>query len=238
MILGKYKTLLFDVDDTLLDFNLAENAALTRLFEQEKMAVTPTMLARYKEINEGLWRAFERGEVSKSELHNTRFSKFFKEYGIDVDGEYFEAGFQKYLQEAHNYVEGAYDVIAQLAENYDLYVVSNGKTPTQNKRLMDAGLAKYFKGIFISEQTGYQKPMIEFFDYVFARIDGFDQNKTLIIGDSLTADVKGGLRAGIDTCWFNIRGIDNISDIQPHYEIKKLHELHRLLENNKILASI
>ena len=238
MILGKYKTLLFDVDDTLLDFNLAENAALTRLFEQEKMAVTPTMLARYKEINEALWRAFEREEVSKSELHNTRFSNFFEEYGIDVDGEYFEAGFQKYLQEAHNYVEGAYDVIAQLAENYDLYVVSNGKTTTQNKRLMDAGLAKYFKGIFISEQTGYQKPMIEFFDYVFARIDGFDQNKTLIIGDSLTADVKGGLRAGIDTCWFNIRGIDNISDIQPHYEIKKLHELHRLLENNKILASI
>lgn len=236
--MGKYETLLFDVDDTLLDFDLSENDALTRLFEQENMTVTPEMIARYKEVNEALWRAFERGEVSKSVLHNTRFSNFFKEYGIDVDGEHFEAGFQKYLQEAHFYVEGAYDVIAQLAENYDLYVVSNGKTTTQNKRLIDADLAKYFKGIFVSEQTGYQKPMIEFFDYVFTRIDGLDKNKTLIIGDSLTADIKGGLRAGIDTCWFNIRDIENTSDIQPHYEIKKLQELHTLLENKKILANV
>ena len=156
------------MDDTLLDFDVAENAALTRLFEQENITVTPEMLARYKEINEGLWRAFERGEVTKNVLHNTRFSKFFKEYGIDVDGEYFEGEFQKYLQEAHYYVEGAYEVIEQLAEEYDLYVVSNGKTITQNKRLAD-------------------------------------------------------------TCWFNIRDIDNTSDVHPHYEIKKLHELHTLL---------
>ena len=154
MILGKYQTLLFDVDDTLLDFNLAENAALTRLFEQENMNVTPAMLTRYKEINEGLWRAFERGEVTKSVLHNTRFSQFFKEYGIDVDGAHFETGFQRYLQEAHYYVEGAYDVIAKLAETYDLYIVSNGKMATQNKRLLDADLAKYFKGILSRSKRG------------------------------------------------------------------------------------
>lgn len=236
--MGKYETLLFDVDDTLLDFNLAENAALTRLFEQEKMTVTLAMLTRYKEINNGLWRAFERGEVTKSVLHNTRFSEFFKGYGMEVDGAHFEAEFQKFLQEAHDYVEGAYEVIAQLAESYDLYVVSNGKTATQNKRLMDADLARYFKGIFISEQTGYQKPMTQFFDYVFTRIDGLDKDKTLIIGDSLTADIKGGLQAGIHTCWFNIHNIENVTDIKPHYEIKKLHELHMLLENEKILASV
>ena len=236
--MGKYQTLLFDVDDTLLDFNLAENAALTRLFEQENMTVTPAMLTRYKEINEGLWRAFERGEVTKSVLHNTRFSRFFEEYGITVDGAHFEAGFQRYLQEAHYYVEGAYDVIAELAEMYDLYIVSNGKMATQNKRLLDADLAKYFKGIFISEQTGYQKPMIEFFDYVFAHVEGLDRNKTLIIGDSLTADIKGGLQAGIHTCWFNIHDIENTSDIQPHYEIKKLHELHSIVESKEILAGV
>lgn len=229
MILGKYETLLFDVDDTLLDFDVAENAALARLFEQENVTVTTAMLARYKEINEAMWRAFERGEVTKSVLHNTRFSKFFKEYGMEVDGAYFEEVFQKYLQEAHYFVEGAYEIIAKLAKDYDLYVVSNGKTMTQNKRLANADLAKYFEGIFISEQTGYQKPMIEFFDYVFTRIDGLDKDKTLIVGDSLTSDITGGLRAGIDTCWFNIHGIDNTSDVHPHYEIKKLHELHTLL---------
>ncbi|WP_155594034.1 YjjG family noncanonical pyrimidine nucleotidase [Lysinibacillus cavernae] len=225
----KYKTLLFDVDDTLLDFDLAENAALDRMFKEENIPTTPEMIARYKEINESMWRAFERGEVTKNTLHNTRFAIALKEFGIEVDGVYFESLFQKYLQEAHHYVEGAYDVIAQLAEQYHLYVVSNGVTITQNKRLVDANLAQYFKGIFISEQTGYQKPMPAFFDYVFDRIEHFDKDKTLIIGDSLTSDVKGGLQSGIDTCWFNIHNIENISGIEPHYEIKELHELHDLL---------
>ena len=227
--MSKYETLLFDVDDTLLDFDLAEEAALSRLFEQENIAVTPAMIARYKEINESMWRAFERGELTKNTLHNTRFSIALKEFGIEVDGEYFESVFQKYLQEAHFYVDGAYELIAQLAENYNLYVVSNGVTKTQNKRLVAADLAKYFKAIFISEQTGYQKPMPAFFDYVFERIEGLNKDKTLIIGDSLTSDVKGGLLAGIDTCWFNIRNLHNTTDIQPHYEIKKLHELQLLL---------
>ncbi|MGE8000339.1 YjjG family noncanonical pyrimidine nucleotidase [Lysinibacillus sp. NPDC093190] len=227
----KYETLLFDVDDTLLDFDLAENAALDRLFKQENIAVTGAMIARYKEINESMWRAFERGEVSKDALHNTRFSIALKEFGFEVDGEYFEAIFQKYLKEAHHYVDGAYEVIEQLADSYELYVVSNGKTITQNKRLEDANLAQFFNGVFISEQTGYQKPMPAFFDYVFGRIDNINKDKTMIIGDSLTSDVKGGLQAGIDTCWFNIRNIENTSDIQPHFEIKKLHDLHLLLDN-------
>lgn len=229
----KYEILLFDVDDTLLDFDLAENAALDRMFKEENIVVTSEMIARYKEINESMWRAFERGEVTKNILHNTRFSMALKEFGIEVDGTYFESLFQKYLREAHHYVDGAYEVIAQLANHYHLYVVSNGVTVTQNKRLVDANLAQYFKGIFISEQTGYQKPMPDFFDYVFERIDHFDKEKALIIGDSLTSDIKGGLQSGIDTCWFNIRNVENTSGIEPHYEIKKLQDLHDLL-NQKV----
>ncbi|WP_336635068.1 YjjG family noncanonical pyrimidine nucleotidase [Lysinibacillus fusiformis] len=229
----KYEILLFDVDDTLLDFDLAENAALDRMFKEENIVVTSEMIARYKEINESMWRAFERGEVTKNTLHNTRFSIAFKEFGIEIDGTYFESLFQKYLREAHHYVEGAYEVIAQLANHYHLYVVSNGVTITQNKRLVDANLAQYFKGIFISEQTGYQKPMPDFFDYVFERIDHFNKEKALIIGDSLTSDIKGGLQSGIDTCWFNIRNVENTSGIEPHYEIKKLQDLHDLL-NQKV----
>ncbi|WP_341299486.1 YjjG family noncanonical pyrimidine nucleotidase [Lysinibacillus sp. FSL H8-0500] len=227
----KYETLLFDVDDTLLDFNVAENAALAQVFQQENIATTPAMIARYKEINDSMWRAFERGEITKNTLHNTRFAVALKEFGFEVDGAYVETVFQKYLQQAHPYVEGAYEVIAHLAEHYDLYVVSNGVTITQNKRLTDAKLAPYFKGIFVSEQTGYQKPMPAFFDYVFERIERFQKDKALIIGDSLTSDIKGGLQAGIDTCWFNIHNIENTSTITPHYEITALHELHGLLSH-------
>ncbi|GLC89183.1 YjjG family noncanonical pyrimidine nucleotidase [Lysinibacillus piscis] len=227
--MAKYETLLFDVDDTLLDFDLAENAALQQLFQQEHIDATPAMITRYKEINEAMWRSFERGEVSKEALHNTRFAVALKEFGLEVDGPYFEEVFQHYLQEAHHYVDGAYETIEMLANHYELYIVSNGKTTTQNKRLASADLAPYFKDIFISEQTGYQKPMPDFFNYVFQRIDNFKREKTLIVGDSLTSDVKGGLLAGIDTCWFNIHNITNTSDIKPHYEIKKLQELHHIL---------
>lgn len=224
-----YKTLLFDVDDTLLDFDVAENAALAQVFQQENIPATPEMIARYKEINEAMWRAFERGEITKSALHNTRFAIALQEFGFEVDGAHLEAVFQQYLQQAHPYVEGAYEVITQLAEHYDLYVVSNGITTTQNKRLTDANLAPYFKGIFVSEQTGYQKPMPAFFDYVFERIEDFQKEQTLIIGDSLTSDIKGGLQAGIDTCWFNIHHLENTSAITPHYEIQTLQELYGLL---------
>ncbi|MEG0450287.1 MAG: YjjG family noncanonical pyrimidine nucleotidase [Lysinibacillus sp.] len=227
--MSKYEVLLFDVDDTLLDFDLSEGVALEKLFAQENVQVTPEMLVRYKEINESMWRAFERGEVEKQTLHNTRFSVFFKEYGIEVDGAHFEAGFQQHLENAYHFVEGAYELIASLSKKHSLYVVSNGKTTTQNKRLKQAKLMQYFDGIFISEQTGYQKPMPAFFDYVFDHVKGINKKSTLIIGDSLTADVKGGLQYGIDTCWFNYHNVEQPKDIKPDYEIKQLKELYEVL---------
>ncbi|MCM3727834.1 YjjG family noncanonical pyrimidine nucleotidase [Neobacillus cucumis] len=226
----KYQPLLFDVDDTLLDFAAAEASALKLLFESQSITLTKEMEAHYKKINYGLWKAFEEGHIERDEVVNTRFSLLFKEYGKNVDGILLENNYRGYLEEGHQLIKGAFELISGLQNHFDLYIVTNGVSKTQDKRLRDSGLHPLFKEIFVSEDTGFQKPMKEFFDYVFARIANFSPEHTLIIGDSLSSDIKGGQLAGLDTCWFNPAGKPNHTEIIPTYEIQNLNELYQILD--------
>lgn len=228
--MSKYKTLLFDIDDTLLDFSSAENEALHRLFAENGLGLTIEIENHYKEINRGLWSAFERGEVSREDVVNTRFERLFNAYGKNTDSKRLGMRYQQFLAENHDLIEGASELINSLASDFDLYIVTNGVSKTQYKRLHESGLYPFFKDIFVSEDTGYQKPMKEYFDYVFSHITSLDQSSTLIIGDSLSSDIKGGLNAGIHTCWFNPDQKVNYTQEQPVYEIKHLAELHRILK--------
>ncbi|HFK1545629.1 YjjG family noncanonical pyrimidine nucleotidase [Bacillus albus] len=226
----KYKTLLFDVDDTLLDFQKAEKLALRMLFEERGIPLTKEVEAQYKKINKSLWDAFEEGEINRDEVVNTRFSILLKEYGEEVDGILFENNYRSYLEEGNQLMQGAFEFISQIQSEYDLYIVTNGVSKTQDKRLRNAGLHPLFQGIFVSEDTGFQKPRKEYFDYVFARIPNFAPEEGLIIGDSLSADIKGGYVAGIDTCWFNPEKKLNHSEIVPTYEVQNFEELYALLK--------
>ena len=228
----KYKTLLFDVDDTLLDFQKAEKSALRMLFEEKGMSLTSEIEAQYKKINKSLWTAFEEGEINRDEVVNTRFSILFKEYGEEVDGILFENNYRSYLEEGNQLMEGALQFINQIQSEYDLYIVTNGISKTQDKRLRNAGLHALFQDVFVSEDTGFQKPMKEYFDYVFERIPNFAPEEGLIIGDSLSADIKGGYVAGIDTCWFNPERKLNDSGIIPTYEVHNFEELEALLKQH------
>lgn len=226
----KYQTLFFDVDDTLLDFGAAENLALHLLFEEQNIPLTTEIESHYQKINQGLWRSFEEGKINREEVLNTRFSILFHEYGQEMDGVLLEKKYRSYLEEGHHLVEGALELITNLQHDYDLYIVTNGVSKTQEKRLRKSGLYPLFKNIFVSEATGYQKPMKEYVDYVFARIPHFFMEQGLIIGDSLSSDMKGGQIAGIDTCWFNPGIKTNDTKIRPTYQIQRLDELYRVLE--------
>ncbi|MEK4427364.1 YjjG family noncanonical pyrimidine nucleotidase [Solibacillus sp. FSL K6-1523] len=234
----QYQFLLFDLDDTLLDFKAAEQLALPKLFKAQQFPLTEEVYQVYKEINKGLWHALEQGEITQQELMATRFAKTFEALGKKVDGRALDAEFRGYLAESKVFVEGAFELIQSLAPNYELYVTSNGISETQTKRIQVTGLAPYFKHVFASEETGYQKPLKPFFDYVFERIPQFDPEKTMIIGDSYSADIVGGAGAGIDTCWLNPERKEAHAMIQPTYTIDTLSQLIPILDRAKSLQKI
>jgi 2-haloacid dehalogenase len=230
----QYQFLLFDLDDTLLDFHAAETFALPKLFEAHQFSLTPEVRNVYKEINAGLWQALEEGQITREQLMETRFGKTFEHFGKKVDGRALDTEYRSYLEECKVFVEGAFEVIQALAPTYELYITSNGISDTQFKRLELTGLSPYFKQVFVSEHTGYQKPMKQFFDYVFERIPHFNPAKALIIGDSYSADIVGGAGAGIDTCWLNPLHKEATRDIQPTYTIEKLEQLLLILEQSEM----
>lgn len=227
--MSQYKTLLFDLDDTILDFGAAEKYAFRTLMEELQVPYTEELVARYKKINHALWDAFEEGVIEREEVTNTRFAKLFAEYGKQVDGIAIDLQYRSHLEECIVFVDGALELIETLHGQFDLYITSNGVSSTQAKRMRLTGLDKYFKNVFVSEAAGAHKPMKEFFDYVFHRIPNFDSEKTMIIGDSLTADVRGGFDAGIATCWLNPEGKPNTIGAEPTYNIRHLNELYKII---------
>lgn len=225
----RYTTLLFDVDDTLLDFQAAESQALKALFEKEGLNFTSDKEKLYKEVNEARWRAFETGEMSRDEVVNGRFGAFFQLLNHEVDSLAMEQAYRAFLNEGHQLLGNSLEVVQHFAEKADLYIVTNGVSKTQFKRLEDSKLLPYFKEVIVSEDTGYQKPMIEFFEYTFAKIPNLNKAQTVIIGDSLSSDIQGGINAEIDTIWLRPDTPKTPLAIEPTHQIRQLEDLYSLL---------
>lgn len=225
-----YEFLLLDMDDTILDFKQAEHVALGKTLESFGLTPTEEVCARYSRINQGYWEMLERKEVTREELKSARFRDLFAEYGITADSRECAVRYMENLAEGHDFMPGAKDALAALAKNYKLYLVSNGTTHVQMRRIEKAEIAKYFQEIFISEQVGVDKPDKAFFDRCFAKIPGFQKNKAMIVGDSLTSDILGGINAGITTCWVNPNHKPARTDIPADYQIESLTQLEKLLK--------
>ncbi len=227
---NNYTTLLLDVDGTLLDFNEAERRGVCAVMEHFGLTPTPERIAHYHEINKEYWKAFERGDIKREEIFGSRFHRFFASYDKNVDGDTAEKMYRGHLNSCAVLIEHALEICAWLRERYDLYVVTNGVSTTQYQRLKDSGLDTFFTDIFVSEDTGSQKPHKEYFDYCLERIPEKNRSNMLIIGDSLTSDIKGGKNAGIDTCWIHDDEQECPDDLKPDYEIRELLELKKILE--------
>lgn len=225
------KVILWDVDSTLLDFLAAERAAIRACFAKHKLGeCTDDMLEQYSQINMRYWEALEKGEMTKPQILVGRFREFFELNGIDINkAEEFNADYQISLGDTIVFRDNAYDLVKSLKGKFIQCVVTNGTKIAQDKKLKMSGLGELMNHIFISEVIGTEKPGKEFFDAVFAEIGNYSHDEVIIIGDSLTSDIRGGNNAGILTCWYNPFGKANDKDVTVDYEIKNLGEVPAIL---------
>ena len=223
------RNVLFDLDDTLFDFHKAEKIALTKTLVHFGIDPTEETLALYSTINAAHWKRLELGEISREEVKVGRYRELFKTIGVECDPVKATAYYESMLAIGHYFMPGAPELLEELYGKYRLYIVSNGTAKVQEGRIGSSGIKKYMDGIFISQILGANKPDKQFFDICFAEIPDFSLSETVIIGDSLSSDIKGGINAGIITVWFNPKGIENDNDIKPDYTIKELSEVPGLL---------
>ncbi|MGM9538995.1 MAG: YjjG family noncanonical pyrimidine nucleotidase [Candidatus Onthomonas sp.] len=219
-----------DLDDTLLDFHRAEATALTRTFDRLDLPHTPEIAARYSAINLRHWELLEEGRITREQVLVGRFRQLFGELGVDADPWTAQECYEHFLSQGHWFLPGAPELLETLAPRYRLYLASNGTTVVQQGRIQSAGIAPYFQEIFLSQQIGADKPSPAFFDACFARIPDFDPAQAVMVGDSLTSDMRGGLAAGIRTCWFNPHHKLPRADIPVDREFDALEQLPAVLE--------
>ena len=228
------KFVFLDLDNTLLDFRLGEYVALKKALKEMQIPADDRVAERYLEINHACWRALERGEITRDQVLYGRFEKLFSELGIDASAKETQDLYQELLSREHEFMPGAKELLDGLKNSgkYHLYIATNGIPEVQYPRISDSAIGSYFDEIFISYEIGYPKPKKEFFEGCFAKIADFDPKEAIIIGDSLTSDVQGGINAGMLTCHYNVWKDEQI-EIKPDYTINNLSELIPLLESIK-----
>ena len=226
----KYEWLLFDADDTLLDFKLGEHRAITATLADAGLPTDDEVIATYSRINDNLWKMLERGEVTKDRLKVLRFEQFCEHYGFECDGVALAESYVENLKKQTVLLDGAEDVCRALYGKYKMYIITNGIEAVQTARFGGCAIKEYFEKCYISDAIGVAKPKKGFFDAVAADIEGFDKSKALVIGDSLTSDIKGGVEYGIDTCWLNPTGKEVPDGMDITHVIGDIRELLGILE--------
>lgn len=227
----KYDIIIFDADDTLFDFKKSEKEAFKNAMMEFKFNYEEDYhLNIYKEINRAIWKEFEDGLITQKELKVERFKRLSKKLEVEFDVDLFAKTYMKHLSYASFLFEDSISIVENLYEKYRLLIITNGLTDVQENRIRKSEIAKYFEAIIISEEAKVSKPDPEIFEIALKNIESVDKSKILMVGDSLTSDIQGGINYGIDTCWFNLYGHENKKNIKPTYEISQLMDLYKVLE--------
>ena len=215
------QTILWDIDGTILNFHRSAENSLKNTFKKFGYGeITDELLHMYEEINDVYWCKLEKGEITKEKLLVERFVEFFTKIGVETTRVVeFNQAYLNGLLDTVVFMPEAYETVKKLHPEYKQYIVTNGVKELQRKKIAKAHIEEFFDGIFISDEIGYEKPHIEFFNYVFDRIPTKNPDEVIIIGDSLTSDIAGGIRAGIHTCWYHPSNEENHSDVKPEFTI-------------------
>jgi 2-haloacid dehalogenase len=231
-----YQIILFDADDTLFDYSKSESFALTNAFKLIGIECSNNIVQSYRFINQQLWYDYEKGIIELELLRSERFKRLFAEHDLmtELNADDFSNNYIKYLGEGTFLIQGAVDICNYfLSHGIRIAVITNGIKEVQLGRINKSELSTSFEHIIISEDAGFQKPHRGIFEYAFNKLNFQDKSKVLIVGDSLSSDIQGGINYGIDTCWFNPNRKVNSTGIKPTFEINKLEELLSLFSEGK-----
>lgn len=237
--MAKYYCILFDADNTLLNFDAAENKALSETLVNYGIEPDAETLQTYREINEGLWRQLEKGQIRREKLVNERFTRFLK--AVNAAGNGAEMN-RYYLDRLAMHPDllttNVPDVLRELSEVATLAIVTNGFDRVQSRRVEDSGISRYLEDVFVSEKLDSEKPNRRIFDAALRALGVENREHVLMVGDSLTSDILGGANAGLDTCWYNPNHLENPGKVCPTYEISTLEELYPLVMEPEELANV
>ena len=229
----RYSHLLFDADGTLFDYDRAEARALAATFHEAGVEEPPGALEIYRRVNSEMWLEFEQGTTSQARLKVERFESLFEATGITADPQLFSPMYLEHLSRRTDLIDGAETVISNLAEHAHMLLITNGIAAVQRPRFSSSRIHRFFDGLVISEEVGAAKPAPEIFESAFEEMDHPKRTDVLMIGDSLTSDIKGGNDFGIDTCWYNPDGSPGSEEIPPTYEICSLGELLEIVNSER-----
>ena len=237
--MAKYYCILFDADNTLLDFDTAEQKALTETLVQYKIEPSNETVQKYREINEELWRQLEKGQIRRDKLMNERFTRFLKEIGVSGNGAEMTRFYLNQLAGHPDLMPGnVMDVLRELAEVATMAIVTNGFDKVQSRRVQESGIAAYMEDVFVSERTDSEKPNRKIFDTALRTLGVENREHVLVVGDSLVSDMQGGINAGLDTCWLNRNHAENPGQVNPTYEIDSLEQLYPIVMEPDELARV
>lgn len=232
----KYSVIFWDLDQTLLNFDLSMEHAIGVVFHKYGLDINDRIIARYAAINKSYWNKLELGEITKEEVTVGRFRTLFEEFNIrHIPPEEINKVYQKELGNVYFYMDGAKETVQELRKmGYRQYVVTNGVNSTQANKMKLSGFDRMVDGVFVSEVIGYPKPMKEFYEACFSALPDVKRDECIMVGDSLTSDMRGANNAGIAACWFNPNACKNDTDVRIDYEIRQLAELLTILEEERV----
>lgn len=227
----KIKAILYDVDGTLLDFETQEEVALSYCFKKYNLGeLSEEKLELYKRINLGYWEMFEKNLITKEKLVVKRFEDYLEALGVTLNAEEVNDTYFSKLGDTIVFKDNSYELVKSLKGKIKQYVVTNGAIRVQKTKLAKSGFDKLMDDVFISDEVGYQKPRKEFFDAIKNRLGDVANDEILIVGDSLTSDMKLADNCNLISCFYNPKKKDYKVDFKIDYEISDLNEVKKICQ--------